>query len=416
MSLPGKLSIQRGEAGAFVIVCGLYLVLLHPGSLVAQDSPASGPYAEKAAELAQRGDLKGAESELRKAVELSPKDPQLLTSLGGILGMEGKLSEANGYLAKAVELRPDNGLFRRNLAANEWQLGRFDQARANLEQLLRANPADKGSIFVLGMVCENQKDYARSIALLESIPEVAKHKSEAFVALASSYYHTNRREDAKAALKKLPSLPASPEVLLMGGRVAMDARDYALAIEIATNGVGRFPSSYELFLAKASAEMELRYFSQAVKSARRAEEIHPCAEAKRELALAQWRAGDKTQATAGFERAIRESPRDSAIYETYGTLLLEDRSPGNRDRAIALLKQAIALDSSSFEAQYQLGNVELAAGQFDAARKDLERAIQLNPADSRAHFAMSRVYRRLGRDSDADRELESYQKLKATQN
>jgi Flp pilus assembly protein TadD len=62
-----------------------------PLPVLAQDATAAGQHAERASEFVQRGDLKDAETELRKAVELSPDDPALLTSLGGVLGMEGDL-------------------------------------------------------------------------------------------------------------------------------------------------------------------------------------------------------------------------------------------------------------------------------------------------------------------------------------
>jgi len=65
------------------------------------------------------------------------------------------------------------------------------------------------------------------------------------------------------------------------------------------------------------------------------------------------------------------------------------------------------------EARYQLANIELADGNLQSALEFLQRAIKLEPNDSRLHFALSRVYRRLGRDSDADTEMAAYQKLKS---
>jgi Flp pilus assembly protein TadD len=391
---------------------GLLLLVCVACSL-AQDSPKE--YADKAAEFAQRGDLKNAESELRKAVELSPDDPNLLTSLGGVLGMQGQLEQANVYLAQAVKLRPDEPVLRRNLAANEWQLGRFQRAQQDLQLLLHANPGDKAATFLLGMVSENEKNYTRSIALLESIPDVTERQPEAFVALASSYYHTGQRESGRSALQKLMNRSVSPQVLWMAGRVAMDARDYTLALKTLSQAARAMPDSYQVFIIMAEAQIKLRYFSQAVISAQKAVELHPSAETRRELAAAQWRAGNKTQARSEFESIRHEFPRDAGTSELYGTLLLEDGSSEDKSRAVGLLKQAIALDSSSVEARYQVANVEMADGQFQQALQDLERAIQLDPDDSRMHFALSRVYRRLGRNSDADRELELYQKLKAGQ-
>ena len=451
--------------------------------LLGQGASAAQDHAEKAVQFVRRGDLKSAESELRKAVEVSPNDSALLTSLGGILGMQGDLQQANVYLTRAVQVSPEDPASRRNLAANQWQLGRLKDAHENLDRLLRVNPRDTVAIFLLGMVSEREKNYAHSITLFESVPNVAERQPEALVALASSYYHTNRTEDARSRLQKLRGLPAKPDVMFMAGRVAMDARDYALAealfsairstypdaaavesqiafaqyrqghtavseetllaaigdkhanrdaylllckvladkgaydkaLRVANEAVQTFPDSDEALSTKASLEMKLSYFSQAVTSSQKAARMHPCAATKRELAMAEWRAGARQQAITEFEQTIRQFPRDAQTRVEYGTVLLEDGSPETRGRAIELLKQAIVADDSSVEARYQLANIELADGRLEPALEFLARAIKLEPNDSRLHFAISRVYRRLGRSSDAAKELASYQELKAAE-
>lgn len=448
--------------------------------LAAQDSPLAAEHADKAAELVRRGDLKGAEAELRTAVSLAPRDPDLLTSLGGVLGLEGDLRQANVYLARAVHLKPRDPLMLRNLAANEWQLGRLSEAHQHLDQLLQANPSDKGAAFLLGMVCENQKEYARSIALLDSIPDVVERRPEALVALASSYYHTDHREDAASVLKKLAGMSTTPQVKFMAARVAMEAQEYAIAesllspiksdyadpaavaaqlalaqyhqghgadsertlheafeaghvnqeaylllcklladrgeypqaLHLATEAVQRFPGFYEALSTKGALEMKLEYFSAAVATLKKAAELRPSSTAQRELALAEWRAGNRAEAITGFEEAIRQFPDDADNYQTYGTLLLEDASSQSRSRAIQLFQRAVALDGAAVEAHFQLANLALADGRLQEALQHLDQALPAAPGDSRLHFALSRVYRRLGRDADADREMEEYRRLK----
>src|SRR5271169_1023298 len=102
-----------------------FLVLVTAARLSGQGAPSAQEHADKAAEFVQRGNLKDAEAELRKALQLSPEDPTLLTSLGGVLGMEGDLAGANPYLARAVKLNTQDPVLRRNLAENQWQLGRL---------------------------------------------------------------------------------------------------------------------------------------------------------------------------------------------------------------------------------------------------------------------------------------------------
>ena len=459
----------------------LTLTLIVPVAL-GQGTDTAREHAEKALRFAQQGDLKSAESELRKAVELSPGDPALLTSLGGILGMEGDLQQANVYPAKAVKLNPQDAVSRRNLAANEWQLGRLKEARENLDRLISSNPQDRTAIFLLGMVSEKEKDYARSAALLESVPEVLDRQPDGFVALASAYYHTNRREDARRILRPLLRTGGNGRTAFLGGQTAMAAQDYPTAealftaaksdypnaaavefqvamaqyregragesektllaaieqkrahgdayvllcqilaekgaqvraLEFATEAVQAFPDSHDVFSIKASLEMQLRYYNEAVATYEKAARLKPdSVETKRGLATAQWRAGKRERAVAVFEQTMRQSPRDALTYQVYGTLLVEDSTPEARARAAELLQKSIALDDSSAEARYQLGNVELADGKPEQALPHLERAIQLDPLDSRFHFALSRVYRRLGRSPDADKEMEAYQKLKS---
>jgi tetratricopeptide (TPR) repeat protein len=459
-------------------------LLLAAAPLFGQSASPAQEHAERGLEFAQRGDLKSAEAELRKAVELAPNDAALLTSLGGILGMEGDLPQANVYLAKAVKLNPQDAAPRRNLAANQWQLGKLKEAHENLERLLRGNPQDKVATFLLGMVSEKEKDYARSARLLLSVPEIMERQPDGWAALASACYHTNRREEARGALEQLLSRAAPPASVFRGARVAMDAGDYATAetllrsvrasyadpaavelqiavaqyrsgraadsektlqeamqagranseayvllakiqsergadvraLETARQGAQAFPDSFEMVSAKAALEMRLQYFNDAVSSYQQTAKLKPdSSEARRDLATAQWRAGMRKDAVAAFEQSLRQFPRDAQTCQVYGMLLLGNGSPENKPRAVELLERAVALDEKAVEPRYQLANLALADGRPEQALPLLEKAIQLDAKDSRLHFALSRVYRRLGRSAEAERESETYQKLKAAE-
>ena len=449
-----------------------------------QGTASAQEHAEKALQFARQGDLKSAETELRKAVDLSPGDPALLTSLGGILGMEGDLQQANIYLAKAVKLNPQDPASRRNLAANQWQLGRLKEARENLDRLIRANPQDKGALFLLGMVSEKQKDYGRSATLLESVPDVLERQPDGWVALASAYYHLNRRDDARKTLRRLLG-GVEARVAFLGGQAAMDAQDYQTAealftaagsagwdpaavefqiamaqyrdgrapqsektlleaieakhahadayvllckvltdqgadtraLRFATQAAQAFPDSYDAVSMKGFLEMKLRYYNDAMASYEKAAKLKPeSAGAKRDVASAQWRAGMRELAVAGFEETIRQFPRDAVTYQVYGTLLVEDGTPEAKSHASELFGRSIALDETAAEPRYQLANLELEDGKPERALPQLENAIKLDPQDSRFHFAMSRVYRRLGRSEEAGKEMEIYQKLKEARN
>ncbi len=82
---------------------------------------------------------------------------------------------------------------------------------------------------------------------------------------------------------------------------------------------------------------------------------------------------------------------------------------------IAYLRSAIAIDALNGEALYQLGNVELNDGRSEEALRHLEQAVKLLPQSSQPHFALARAYRRLKRSNDAEREMDLYNKLKASE-
>jgi import receptor subunit TOM70 len=235
--------------------------------------------------------------------------------------------------------------------------------------------------------------------------------------LALAQYRGGHAPESERTLREAARAGhARAEAYVLLCNVLSDQKADTAALQAATEGVHAFPASYELVSSKAALEMKLQYFNAAVASYEKAVKLKPeSPETRRDLAAAQWRAGMREQSVSTFEAAIRQFPRNAQIYQFYGTLLLEEGSPENRSHAVQLFEKAIAIDDSSIEARYQLANIELADGKPEQALPYLERAIKTDPKDSRLHYTVSRVYRRLGRSSDADGEMEIYQKLKAAE-
>jgi len=92
---------------------------------------------ERGYSLAQSGDLKAAEAELRLAVKEAPNDPQALAILGIALSQQGKLTEATPYLERALKIEPGDTNARYNLALNQLRLGKPAAALANLARVVR---------------------------------------------------------------------------------------------------------------------------------------------------------------------------------------------------------------------------------------------------------------------------------------
>jgi tetratricopeptide (TPR) repeat protein len=91
-------------------------------------------------------------------------------------------------------------------------------------------------------------------------------------------------------------------------------------------------------------------------------------------------------------------------------------------RAADLLKKAASLDASRAETHYQLGLLELKRNEAEVTLESLRQALgelqtaaRLGLNDSKIHYALARVYRRLGREAEATSEMQLYQKLKESE-
>lgn len=504
----------------------IHLALLIPGLLLLcaaghqnPQPPTAEEHVTRATHLVEAGDLKGAEGELRQAVELSPQEPRYWAHLGIVLGMEQRLEESVACFDKALKLDPANLEVRRNRALREWQLGRLSAADEDVAIILKAQPSDSRAILLRGMVAESSKDYPKAASLLASVLPLVEQQPEATAALGRAYYRIGERIKARETLLSLLNQTANPEGVFLGGQLASDEQDYATAetlflsirqtypdpsrlaygLALAQYRDNRFEQSQEtlldlihagrettdlhnllgwcyrrqgnydesvaaferainldpqkeanyvdlglvliglrryaaadavaekaaealqtssrVFELKGAAEILLQDYTNAERSYSKAAELNPdSAEANLGLAQSQWAAGKLDEAIATFEEGLKHFPRDALHYQEYGRALLryaESNDASAEVRAVAMLNKAIALDGSLSEPHYLLGNLALRKGRAEESFQQLEQASRLDPQKGKIHFALSRVYRRLGRNGDAAREFEIFQKLKA---
>jgi tetratricopeptide (TPR) repeat protein len=512
---PAHLLPHRFIVGACIILALSVQSASRGWSQSAADAQA---HADRGLQLAQSGNLAGAETELRRAVGLAPNDSGYLTDLATVLAMQRKLEESTAFFNKALKLDPGNLTARRYLAANLWQLHRPEEAKRNLETILKAAPGDRSSVLLLGMVSEDLKDYATAARMLASVPDLVRQRPESIAALARSDYHLGETEKARETLNTLLDHPAGPQGVFLGARIAAEMHDFETAeklfgairstypdraalgynlalaqynaqhfsdaqqtlLELMDSGVrtgdiynllgwcyqkqnrtddavhafkeairqepskdqnyldldkvllnaGRllaaletskrtveaYPESRRAYLLKGQIEFRLSQFTDAMASYSRAAQLDPSdPQANVGLAMAQAAAGMTDAARKTFEGGIKRFPRDAQHHLEYALMLLglgEAGSDAAKTQAEAQLKMALALDPRLFEADYQLGSLALARGQWNEALTYLEAAGKLDPEKSKTHFALARVYRRLERKDDSAKEMALFQKLK----
>jgi len=231
------------------------------------------------------------------------------------------------------------------------------------------------------------------------------------------YDKSNQPKEAARAFEEAINLePVQESNYLDLGRILQANRLLPAALDVAKRATKAFPDSPRAFLMRGSIELKMSQFTDAIASYTRVVQLDPAGpDGTLGLADAQFAAGMNKEASASFEAALRQFPKDARVKLQYALMLLKEAETGTalaEPRSEELLKSALALDRSLPEVHYQLGALALKHGRNTEALQDLEQAARLDPHSMKVHFALSRVNRRLGRTEEASRQMDLYQRLK----
>jgi len=369
-----------------------------------QQADTAEEHADRGAVLAQAGDLTNAEAEFRRAISLSPENPQFLASLGGILGMEHKLEASIVYFEKALQIDPNNLKTRRDLAATQWQIGQLRQAQQNLERILKSEPSDKSSILLLGMVAENLKDYARAARLLSSVPDMTSQRMDSIVALGRSYYRTGQQQKARDALNTLLTRPTTPEGLFLGGQVASEEGDAETALKLFNSIESTYPDPAKLAYSRAQAQYRAGQFRECEHTLMGLIRTHhETSDYFNLLAWCYYKQGKYQETVQAFDQAIDLEPTNESNYLDLGQTLIEHHL---YEVASAVAQRAVERIPNSYRVYMLKGMVEAKQARYMEAIKSYAKAFELNAGSPEANFNLARVQFLAGLPKEAERTFE----------
>ncbi len=126
-------------------------------------SAAARPYYDRGKALYEQKNYKGAEAELRKALDKEPGSPLYHNQLAISLDGQGKYPEAISHYRRALQSEPDDAVTRGNLAFDLKRTGKIREAKKEYEAVLRLNPNDKKAreqtLLIPGDILFKKKDY-----------------------------------------------------------------------------------------------------------------------------------------------------------------------------------------------------------------------------------------------------------------
>lgn len=151
-------------------------------------------------------DFAGAREDLKKAVEIDPKLPDVYSYYGLALLRTGDQEGAMTAFRKELEGNPNDFTSNLNLGAMLKDNQKYDEAEGYLKRALLVRPGDPGVEYQLAVLHQAEGKNEVAIGELESLVKQAPNFTEAHVSLAAVYYRVKRKADGdreRAIAKKL---------------------------------------------------------------------------------------------------------------------------------------------------------------------------------------------------------------------
>jgi len=274
--------------------------------------------------------------------------------------------------------RPAAGL---QLAKLRYIRGHVSQAKELLLQLAGHGMVSADLQALLGHCYESEHQPGLAVQAYQRAIEMDSSRGDYYQALISLLLALRKTNDASALVDRaLAIAPNDARPWVWKGNVALRSNADQAAMESYTHASELDRSNAEAVLGVAAVYVVT---------------------GRGDAAIAEYRDG------------IARFPDDARFYVACAqTLLASPNSPVLQTEAKNLLEKAVKLAPLSAEAHYQLGQLALQQNRLTDAERQFLLSLQSEPDRSKTHFALSLVYRRLGRTDDATKQFAIYQDLK----
>ena len=318
---------------------------------------------------------------LREIVSLDPKNVNAQANLAVLLFFQGKNAEAIPHLRAALELRPGLWRIEALLGIAEKRTGDPVRARSHLEEAFPKLEDPKIQIQTGLELIELHSASAqldRAAAVAARLVELAPQNPQVLLAA----YQISRQTMYRSLLSMMLAAADSAEMhMIMGGELGREG-DHAGAI-------GQYREAIRLNPMLPGAHFEL------------AEQLRTSPD----KALNE-------QAEGEYKAAIRVNQYDELSWRQLAGII---EAKGEYKTAEEDYQRALALQPNDSDAKTGLAIVFISTNRQNEAMALLESAAKDDPTNIVAHFRLSGLYRRAGRNADAERELDTfrhYQDLK----
>jgi len=337
----------------------------------------------EAAKAITAGDYQLAEVELRTILQRSPRDYRALNFMGILRAQQKREPEAEAFFKQVIEIKPDFPGGHSSLGLLYMQMGKREEAIAQLRETLRLDPS--------------RTDARDSLVQL-------------WTADAGEALKADNPEKALASLLQArKQKPEDPDVEYRLGMVALRMSLFADASEAFQSVLVLKPDDAAALYGLGRAQIGEAKFPEAKTSFAKYVQLHPDdASGQFALGLVLQTLQETESARRCFQRSIELRPSQT---ESYFRLGLLDLDQNRLDEAEANFRTTLKRDPKHAGALTGSGRVAFQRKNYDEAARELRGAIASDPSLREAHYYLGLDYARLGQTEESAKELEVATKL-----
>lgn len=264
------------------------------------------------------------------------------------------------------------------------QQGLLDEAGSLYGQILSVNPQHLDALRLMSMLADQRGDYDAAIQYAQQALAVAPKVAVLHLALANPLLAIGRLPEALAAAQQAFQCDAkSVDALFLLGDIAQQMQDYPAALEWYRKAERLDRTIPELHNNRGSTRMAMGETEEAILCYRKAIMLKPdYTDAHFNLGNAYRAQGDFPAALQAYQETLRY---DAAFYKAYVMLGVVLRQLGQNAEAEQAYHTALAnlppMAPERAVALYNLGNLRLAAKDFDQAVAYYRQALVITADD-----------------------------------
>jgi tetratricopeptide (TPR) repeat protein len=342
----------------------------------------------------------------RTAVAMQPKSPDTHVGLATYYWATGNQAECEKSLKNALEVGPNDVTAHRMMAAFYYNVGRPALAETHLRRVVEI-AGDTASRVTLSDYYVAVNRVEEGVTILEQLSKEKGAYSLARIRIAMiRYIHGRRREAGEIIEDVLAKNPRDTVALATKAHMLLGAAKAQEALAVAQSAVSINVSSTRAHFAEGKALLALGRVAEARKSFREVTRLDPGAtEAHLELSRIHLTHDEIDSAIQTAQQAIESHPSSiDARLALARALMVRTEDQG---RAEAHLEAMVKLFPRSGEIQHAVGELALARGDRDGARRAFERALQVNRRNWESLDRLITMDLRSGRVADARRRAEA---------